>query len=306
MKSSIFTDRYLPHKPFAAEEIRNGVYRYPKEKALEKRYIETQPKDIKNFLIFDIDIENADWHLKSLMWDDNSIPEPNVIINNPNTTHSQVIYFLDGVITTSKAESYYNHIRTRFQPIIGGDPAYSGRIMRNPLRHNSEYITDKEYTLQDIKLFIPDHLPIIETEIKEISSGRNDAMFTSLRTFGYSAYRKSDFNNSTIYKIIETQAYFLNESSFDNPLSQSELNSIIKSTYKWITTRHSKGQFSKIQSNRAQKRWGDSKEIKQKITLSLKADGKSFIEIGRILSITPGAAKTTYYRALKQQQMLTK
>lgn len=298
MQSTIFTERYLPTKPLASDNIKQGVRRFSKLQALEKTFIETQPKTLKNFMVFDIDIDEANLMVKSLAWDDGSIPEPNIITTNVHSGHAHVVYFLDGVVTSPRADSYYNSVRNRLQVKLSGDTAYGSRIMRNPLTHSTEYITDVEYKLSDIELFVPDHLPFIQKTEQAECAGRNDALFMNLRKFSYSAYRKCGYDYHKLYSILETQAYFLNHSSFDTPLSDKEVTSIVKSIYKWTMTNHSAAAFSKIQSSRSTKRWGNFKEERDAQVLEMKEVKKmTYVEIGQELAITPTAAKTAYYRA---------
>lgn len=301
MKTSIFTERYLPNKPFASNNIKAGVRRYNRENALEKVFIETQPKTLKNFMVFDVDVEDAGMMIKSLAWDDGAIPEPNIITTNLASSHAHVIYFLDGVINSPRAISYYDSVRTRLQEKISGDTAYGSRIMRNPLKHATEYISDTEYKLSEIEAFVPDHIPYIANDELQVAAGRNDALFISLRKFGYNAYRKANYDVNKFYELIEAQAYFLNASSFDTPLTDKEVNSIVNSVYRWITVKHSKEGFSKIQSFRSNKRWNGFKEKRDAQVLELKdVKNMNFTQIGIEMNLTATAAKTAYYRAKKR------
>lgn len=301
MNSTIFTNQYLPNKPLASNNIKQGVKRFKKEQALEKTFIETQPKGIKNLMVFDVDVEDSDRMIKSLAWDDKVIPEPNIITTNLDTTHSHIVYFLDGIISTQKAENYYNSIRNRLQEKLLGDTAYGSRIMRNPLTHATDFISNREYKLSELESFVPDYLPYIEKSNVEIAAGRNDALFINLRQYGYATYRQSNYDNDTLFNKLETQAYFLNYSSFDKPLEQNEVNRIVKSIYRWIIRNHSKEVFSTIQQKRAIKRWGNTKEIKDIQILELKDNMElNYNQIGLKMGITASAAKTAYYRAKKR------
>ncbi|WP_197688660.1 replication initiation protein [Corynebacterium belfantii] len=60
-----FEQLWLPLWPLASDNLREGIYRTSRHKALGKRYAEANPDAISNLLVVDIDHEDA---LLRAMW----------------------------------------------------------------------------------------------------------------------------------------------------------------------------------------------------------------------------------------------
>ncbi|WP_297556722.1 replication initiation protein [uncultured Actinomyces sp.] len=54
-----FEQLWLPLWPLASDNLREGIYRTSRHKALGKRYVEANPDAISNLLVVDIDHEDA-------------------------------------------------------------------------------------------------------------------------------------------------------------------------------------------------------------------------------------------------------
>nr|WP_010891119.1 replication initiation protein [Corynebacterium glutamicum]CAA51237.1 hypothetical protein [Corynebacterium glutamicum] len=74
-----FEQLWLPLWPLASDNLRDGIYRTSRDKALDKRYIETNPDAISNLLVVDIDKQDA---LLRSMWDRDGW-RPNAVVENP-------------------------------------------------------------------------------------------------------------------------------------------------------------------------------------------------------------------------------
>ncbi len=61
-----FEQLWLPLWPLASDNLRDGIYRTSRHKALGKRYVEANPEAISNLLVVDIDHDDA---LIRAMWD---------------------------------------------------------------------------------------------------------------------------------------------------------------------------------------------------------------------------------------------
>ena len=92
----LFESFWLPKTPLAGTDLSLGLNRKHRDQAVSYRYIETQPTALKNMLVFDVDSEDAVSSIKSLAWDDEVIPEPNLIVENPGSSHAHAYYFLKG------------------------------------------------------------------------------------------------------------------------------------------------------------------------------------------------------------------
>ena len=50
---------WLPRRPLASDDLKAGIYRENRSKALTRRYIEANPQSMSNLLVVDIDHEDA-------------------------------------------------------------------------------------------------------------------------------------------------------------------------------------------------------------------------------------------------------
>lgn len=300
--TTIFEQKWLPTRPYASDNLQRGVYKESKEKALKMKWVQAQPNNYKNLMVFDIDQDEAAWKIKTACYDDNTIPEPNYITTNPATGHAHIGYFLDAPVGTPKGLSYYNHIYKALQAPTGGDKAYGGHLTRNPLLQGTEWLTERLYTLKELEAYTSKTVNL-PTPNKGITvNGRNDELFQSLRTYAYSAYRRLQYAPDALLTDLNAKAIELNLSHFTSPLTASESLHIAKSVHKWTTTNFTPKKFSIIQSKRAIRRWeatATERQASLNLILFLKEQKLSFQDISDNLSIPVNSVKSMYYRNLK-------
>lgn len=86
-----FEQLWLPLWPLASDNLRDGIYRTSRQKALGKRFIEANPDAISNLLVVDIDHDDA---LIRAMWDREQW-RPNAVVENPTNGHAHAVWALD-------------------------------------------------------------------------------------------------------------------------------------------------------------------------------------------------------------------
>jgi len=299
--TTIFEQTWLPTRPYASNNLEHGVYRHTRSKALDMLWIQASPNTYKNLMVFDIDTDEAAWHVKTACYDNNTIPEPNYITTNPASGHAHIGYLLDSPVGTPKGLAYYNHVYKALQAPTGGDKAYGGHLTRNPLQQPTEWLTERLYTLKELEAYGVKQTPLPTANTDRQVNGRNDQLFESLRTYAYRAYIRLQFNSEALLTDLNSKAIELNLSHFTTPLTGTEALQVAKSIHKWTTANFTPEQFSYIQSKRSMKRWeatASERQANLNLILFLKEQNLSFTEIASNLSMSVSSVKSLYYRSL--------
>lgn len=239
--TTAFTELYNPLKPFASNNLKYGVKRQMKDKALEMLFIETNVFNAKNLLVADIDSEDSAWEIKEKVFDDELLPTPHFITTNPNSQHSHVGWFLEGFARNEKQNYVFRQLQSSINTVAGGDPNYTGGIMRNPLSslQTTEFFDSPLYSFNDIKSFIPETVlqrPVSRFEgVLEEAEGRNCFLFSEGRKWAYKAYYRSLKNGSSDYfgDMLLSQITEMNN-QLDKPMSKSEVRGIANSIHRFL------------------------------------------------------------------------
>ena len=85
-----FEQLWLPLWPLASDNLREGIYRTSREKALDKRYVETNPDALSNLLVVDVDHDDA---LLRALWERHDWL-PNAVVENPLNGHAHAVWDL--------------------------------------------------------------------------------------------------------------------------------------------------------------------------------------------------------------------
>ena len=242
---------WLPLWPLASDDLREGIYRMSRNKAIGKRYIEANPQALSNLLV--VDIDHPDAVLRSL-WDARG-SLPNAIVENPLNGHAHAVWALQEPFTRTeyahrKPLAFAAAVTEGLRRRVDGDKGYSGLITKNPehTAWNSEWVTDHLYSLGELAEALGDHMPAPcwkrTRRKKPIGLGRNCAIFESARTFAYPAARRirlrSEYARTEDYRALDvaitTEVELLN-AGYAEPLRASETRAIATSIYKWLTVR---------------------------------------------------------------------
>lgn len=242
---------WLPLWPLASDNLRNGIFRTSRSKALGLRYIEANPQAISNLLI--VDIDHSDASLRAVWGSGAALP--NAVVENPLNGHAHAIWALAEPFTRTeyarrKPLAFAAAVTEGLRRRVDGDKGYSGLITKNPEHQDwrAEWWTDHLYSLGEIADALGDHMPAPgwkrTRRLAPVGLGRNCAIFEQARTFAYPAARRirllSEYPRPEDYRrlqvTISTEVDLLNAEYFE-PLWPSETRAISQSIYRWITTK---------------------------------------------------------------------
>ena len=240
-----FEQLWLPLWPLASDELREGIYRTSRSKAMGKRYIEANPDAISNLLVVDIDHDDA---LMRSMWDRESW-RPNAVVENPANGHAHAVWALQAPFARTeyarrKPLAYAASVVEGLRRSVDGDRGYSGLITKNPEHDawDSHWVTDHLYSLDELTFwleetgFMPPKTWKRTRRKNPVGLGRNCALFESARTWAYREIRHHWGDPEGLGRAIQEEAQLLNQTDFDVPLPIAEVDHIARSIHKWIIT----------------------------------------------------------------------
>lgn len=222
----------------ATDAFEFGTQIYKKDNAIKKKFVSLN-RLYKSYIVIDIDKPNA-----TFLFEENNLPVPTIITINPKNGHCHYLYELrTPVIYTENArrrpQSFCEAIDCSLTKALGGDPAYIGRITKNPLHPAWKVLQHNvKYDLNDFQ----EYIDIRST--KEIQlvpgAGRNCTLFDTTRHWAYDQVR---FHNLyfPFMNEVESKTSELNNRLFGNYeqglLGYKEVFHIAKSIGNW-TWRH--------------------------------------------------------------------
>lgn len=280
-----FEQLWLPLWPLASDDLRAGIYRTSREKALDKRYIETNPNAVSNLLVVDIDHDDA---VLRALWDRTDW-RPNAVVENPANGHAHAVWALEAPFPRTeyarrKPLAYAAAVTEGLRRSVEGDRGYSGLITKNPehTAWSSYWVTDHLYQLDELAHWLNDtgFMPPTSWHRTKrrnpVGLGRNCTLFETARTWAYREIRHHFGDSEGLLRSIQATAQEMNRDLFAEPLPVHEVDQIAASIHRWITTKSRmwtdgpavyEATFVTIQSARgkkggkksAEKRWGTSR-----------------------------------------------
>ena len=261
----------LSDKPYCSN-TKDYCHIRSKSHAIKHVYIQPNQPVRASYIVIDIDHSNA-----ALQWYDSDLPPPHLIVQNPTNNHAHVVYKLyNPVYLWGKAKSKPIRLLARVEhgltKALLGDAGYGGNLMKNPINDAwYTYTTDaplEGYTLEHLGRFVSlDFIPT--TDVSEAAGcGRNCTLFDVVRPYGYNLASKT---YSAILSELKPIADQFNQ-QFAAPLFDNEVLQIVRSIARYCSRTDFKASneaFSKLQSNRSKRRWGDSSEQKKQAQLWL-------------------------------------
>jgi len=228
----------LPNYIRATDNFEYGTQIYRKENAIKKKFVSLN-RLYKSFIVIDIDRPNATY-----IFEDKNLPVPTIITINPINGHCHYLYELrTPVIYTENArrrpQSFCEAIDCSLTKALGGDPAYIGRITKNPLNPSWKVLQHHvKYDLNDFQEYIDIRsLKEVRTVFGE---GRNCTLFDTTRHWAYDQVRFHSLYFPFMNEV-ESKASELNRSLFGSYeqgfLGYKEVFHIAKSIGNW-TWRH--------------------------------------------------------------------
>ena len=110
----------------------------PREYAIRYPYMQVNQPDRVSWLVFDLD------HVNSLIWEDENLPAPNLVVRNRRNGHAHLFYAIVPVCTSENARSkpiqYMKAVYEAMVARLQADPAYSGPVAKTPAQIVCIYI----------------------------------------------------------------------------------------------------------------------------------------------------------------------
>jgi hypothetical protein len=237
-----------------------------REHALDFTYIQFNHPLIRRWLIFDVDGEDAYTRAE-----DRQCPPPTFIALNPENGHGHLGYVLSTPVTafassSQKALRFCEDVERGMIRRLGADFAYSGFLAKNPLSQQwkTDWQAETPYDLGRLNdcLDKADKRKFPQGEIFGV--GRNLTLFDRVRKIAYRRCRASKITgaHSQFEKELQ-EAAIMENAHFPMPLHRAEVLGIVRSVVKWTWKHFTAERFSKIQSARSRKRWGDHNPLHQ-------------------------------------------
>lgn len=223
----------------------------PREYAIHYPYMQVNRRDMRAWLVVDLDHPNA------LIWDDEHLAAPNLIVRNRHNGHAHLYYAIRPVCISDQARSapirYMRAVYTALTHRLHGDLDYNGPVAKTP--GHPMWLTTAlhphEYTLGELADGLD--LPIISpwrdnpriSTLETVPHSRNCRLFHRLRHFAYSIVDQERTNGSfhSFTRRVQREAQRLNtfiDEGFHSNLRDSELRATAKSVSRW-TWEHYRG-----------------------------------------------------------------
>ena len=262
---TVFEGHWLPRYPMAGDRKVGPKYRMPRDRALTKAYIESNPTCMQSLIITDHDGGRAD-EIVSLT----GLPAPSYIPLNPHTKGGHIVFALESPVCITDAArrapvNLLARIEQGLNDVLGGDISYAGTFTKNPM--HTDHMTlwgpaTAVYSLNDLAnpLRKIGALPRRATSQREqrtllqnSTTGRNCALFELERKWAYPRVR--DYKNATEWdEVALAYAWDRNEAIIGpaftaGPLGWTETVCLSRSVSRW-TWRNIKRTFSQEQARR--------------------------------------------------------
>jgi len=266
--ATTFAD-YLPHRMRTSDNLKNGTWIASRHDAIAERYIAFNGQSRVWWLTFDMDCQDAFEAFERA-----KLPTPNVWIGNPrehkNFGRGHYGYALALPIHTTSASrlaplAYLAAIQRGMTRRLGADPCYAGLMGKNPLHPywRTAWLHRRTYMLEELGCDLSASDKAKQRRTQAITGlGRNCDLFrATLRTCAPHASKYWLHGVGAFVEHVKIIVHELN-ALFDNPLPRSEVNSIAKSSAKWLFKNADARSFSAVQSARARSQsYGNRKVI---------------------------------------------
>lgn len=303
--SGLFLSRYQQQRPYATDDYSRGQYRTPRDEALTKRYIQTNPSPLQYCLVLDIDHEDALMRAFRM-----GLPVPSWVAQSP-TGKAHAGYLLANPFSTTdpaqgKALRLAARVEAGLRHEIGADPGYSGLLMKNPLHEHwdTRWGTDALHTLaqmaEDLGTSLPGPQRRKGFDQDYAGLGRNCLLFEQTRVWAYSAVRRYWTDGQDAFgDAVHDHLQVLN-SQLAAPLPAVEVRGLANGITRWTWARMTPEGFQAIQKERSTK--GNQVKTaraleREQAVLRLRADGHRWQAIADTLGMSLDAAKAIGRRA---------
>lgn len=271
---ALFGASYRPRRPLSGP-AKSGPYRRRARAAAlsESAYIETNPACIQSLIVTDVDAGDVAG-LPQLV----GLPPESWAVRTRNMIGSGHIGYAlaTPVVLTDAAHRRPINLLARVEQglrdVLGGDMAYAGRIMKNPVSPGAfqdtlwpQDVIFPTYTLRELASSLSDlgALPSPgDPRPRQSGVGRNVDVFDRTRAWSYRAIKRYWSDRAATWdEVVHAKATILNldlEREGREPLPDREIWHLSRSISKWTWSRFTPESFGEIQAQRVSKRWGQS------------------------------------------------
>ena len=247
---ALFESTWRPRAPLAAD-CKTGPYRRRSRAVAEDlAYVEANPLVLRSITVIDQDTSDSDWAA-----DLAGLPSPTWVAMNPHTTAGHIAYGLQSPVCLSDAAHrrpvrLLARIEEGLTTVLGGDVAYAGRIMKNPLSdaHTTIWGDGRLYGLHDLATALErlGALPAAghpRQSVRRSEVGRNVALFDDTRQWAYRAVRRywggpaSEWEAAVFSWAWSHNETVIAEAFTRGPLAAAEVTHVARSVARW-TWRH--------------------------------------------------------------------
>lgn len=218
----------------------------PREYAIRYPYMQVNRPGMVSWLVFDLD------HSNSLVWDDEGLPTPNIVVRNRKNGHAHLFYAIPPVCTSESARSkpiaYMKAVYEAMAARLGADPSYSGPVAKTPGHpwwytweiHNAVYDLGELADYVDLAV-----KPLWSTgpKLDDVWHSRHCMLFEELRYYAYSIVNREreqgDYHS--FCRLLDAYAHNHNNfrnRGFDMNLSISQVKATVKSVSRWTWDRY--------------------------------------------------------------------
>ncbi|AHF01387.1 replication protein A [Thiomicrospira aerophila AL3] len=211
----------------------------PREYAIKQPYMQVNQPGLASWLVFDLD------HTNSWIWEDEGLPEPNLIVSNPKNGSSHIFYAIKPVCTSDNAHlkpiRYMKAVYKAMAKALNADPAYSGPVAKTPFHAwwRTAELHTYEYELGDLAKSLTLELAPLwsdkERNMDDIEHSRHCYLFERIRHQAY-ALKSQHSCYKAFHDDVETIALKSNnfkQEGFAANLRISEVKATVKSICRW-------------------------------------------------------------------------
>lgn len=240
--------RVLLEAPYLARcsDNKTAALVRPREYAIRYPYMQINRPGMVSWLIFDLD------HTNSLVWDDEGLPAPNLIVRNRNNGHSHLFYAIPPVCTTENARDkpiqYMKAVYTALALRLKADTDYnSGPVAKTPGHPwwSTAELHNHVYELGELADYVALEVSPWKTgpKLEDLPHSRHCILFEQLRYFAYSIVNQERERGTLASFTRRLDAFAHNHNTFarngfSEDLMQSSVRATVRSVARWTWTRY--------------------------------------------------------------------
>ncbi|ECT7562161.1 replication protein A [Salmonella enterica subsp. enterica serovar Cerro] len=218
----------------------------PREYAIRYPYMQVNRSGMVSWLVFDLD------HSNPLIWEDEGLPAPNIIVSNRKNGHPHLYYAIPPVCTTENARSkpiaFMKAVYEAMAARLRADPSYSGPVAKTPGHPwwNTWEIHHSIYDLSELADYVDLAVKPLWSSgpnLDAVAHSRHCLLFEELRFYAYSIVNREREQGSfgSFNRLLEAYAFNKNNfrhRGFDMNLTAAQVKATVKSVARWTWDRY--------------------------------------------------------------------